>query len=109
MKRSEKVAWHNLIMEQEQDAAARRQSVDDRKASAAIVAEAKMIEQRKIELEHRSGVERRMLKEKEDLYDRNVKRQMDVTKRLDESAQLHAKLRQDRPAIEGPPQWGSVD
>ncbi|KAJ4368980.1 hypothetical protein N0V83_006062 [Neocucurbitaria cava] len=109
MKRSEKVAWHNLIMEQEQDAAARRQSVEDRKAGAAIVSEAKLIEQRKSELEHRSGVERRMLKEKEDLYDRNVKRQMDVTKRLDESAQLHAKLRQERPAIEGPPQWGSVD
>ncbi|CAO2650980.1 Nn.00g092770.m01.CDS01 [Neocucurbitaria sp. VM-36] len=109
MKRSEKVAWHNLIMEQEQDAAAKRQSVEDRKASAAMASEARLIEQRKGELEHKAGMERRMLKEKEDLYDRNVKRQMDVTKRLDESAQLHAKLRQERPAIEGPPQWGSVD
>ncbi|KAF1851904.1 ankyrin [Cucurbitaria berberidis CBS 394.84] len=92
MKRSEKAAWHNLIMEQERDASARRQSVEDRKASATIASEAKLIEQRKAELEHKSGVERRMLKEKEDLYDRNVKRQID-----------------DRPAIEGTPQWGTVD
>ncbi len=109
MKRSEKVAWHNLIMEQERDAANNRQALEDRKVKAAAAAEARMIEQRKSEVEHRAGVERRMLKEKEDLYDRNVKRQMDVTKRLDESAQLHARLRQDRPAIEGPPQWGTVD
>ena len=109
MKRSEKVAWHNLIMEQERDAANSRQAMEDRKGSAVAASEAKLIEQRKSELEHRAGVERRMLKEKEDLYDRNMKRQMDVTKRLDESAQLHARLRQERPALEGPPQWGSVD
>lgn len=109
MKRSEKVAWHNLILEQERDAAAKRQSMDDRKASASAAAEAKMIEQRKGELEHRAGVERRMLKEKEDVYERNVARQKEVMKRADESAQLHARLRQDRPMIEGAPQWGSVD
>jgi hypothetical protein len=50
-----------------------------------------------------------MLKDKEDVYERNVKRQTEVMKRADESAQLHAKLRQGRPAIEGAPQWGSVD
>lgn len=108
MKRAEKVAWHNLMMEQERDAAATRQQVVDRKASAAMVHEARMAEQRKGEIEHRAGVERRMLKEKEELYERNVARQ-EVTKRLDESAQLHARLKQERPAIEGPSQWGTVD
>lgn len=109
MKRGEKVAWHNLIVEQERDAAARRQSVEERKAGAAMVAEAKLIEQRKGELEHRAGVERRMLKDKEDVYERNVARQKSVMKSADESAKLHAKLRQERPAIEGAPQWGTVD
>jgi PAB1-binding protein PBP1 len=50
-----------------------------------------------------------MLKDKEDVYERNVKRQTEVMRRADESAQLHARLRQERPAIEGAPQWGSVD
>ncbi|KAF2847725.1 hypothetical protein T440DRAFT_186632 [Plenodomus tracheiphilus IPT5] len=109
MKRAEKVAWHNLVMEQERDAAAKRQAFDERKSGAAIAAEAKMIEQRRAELEHRAGVERRMLKDKEDVYERNVARQKDVMKSADESAKLHAKLRQERPAIEGAPQWGSVD
>lgn len=109
MKRAEKVAWHNLMMEQERDAAATRQKAEERKASAAAAHEARMAEARKGELEHRIGVERRMLKEKEELYERNVARQERVTKRLDESAQLHARLKQDRPAIEGPGQWGTVD
>jgi ankyrin repeat protein len=107
MKRSEKAAWHTLIMEQEHDASSRRQLIKDRDAAA----EARMIEQRKQELEHRAGVERRMLKDKEDVYERNVKRQTEVMKRADESAQVHARLRMERPAIEGAPQpqWGSVD
>jgi hypothetical protein len=45
----------------------------------------------------------------EDVYERNVARQKDVMKTADDSAKLHAKLRQERPAIEGAPQWGSVD
>jgi ankyrin repeat protein len=109
MKRGEKVAWHNLTMEQEHDASARRQALRDREAAATASAEGRLIEQRKTELDHRAGVERRMLKDKEDVYERNVKRQTDVMKRADESAQLHARLRQDRPAIEGAPQWGTVD
>ncbi|KAF1942017.1 ankyrin [Clathrospora elynae] len=91
MKRSEKVSWHNLLMEQERDAAARRQSVEERKASTAAVAEGRLIEQRKGEVEHRAGVERRMLKEKDEHYERNVKRQREVRQ------------------IEGGAQWGSVD
>lgn len=109
MKRHEKTTWHNLLMEQERDAAARRAAVEERKAGAAVASEARLIDQRKGELEHRAGVERRMLKDKEDVYERNVGRQKDVMKTADESAKLHAKLRQDRPAIEGAPQWGSVD
>jgi ankyrin repeat protein len=105
MKRGEKVAWHNLLMEQEHDASTRRQAMKDRETAS----EVRLIEQRKAELEHRAGVERRMLKDKEDVYERNVKRQTEVMKRADESAQLHARLRQERPAIEGAPQWGSVD
>jgi ankyrin repeat protein len=101
MKRAEKVAWHNLIMEQERDAAATRQKAEESKASAAAAHEVRMMEVRKGEIEHRVAVERRMLKEKEELYERNVARQERVTKRLDESAQLHARLKQDRPAIEG--------
>jgi hypothetical protein len=50
-----------------------------------------------------------MLKDKEEVYERNVKRQTEVMKRADESAQVHARLRQERVAIEGAPQWGSVD
>jgi hypothetical protein len=109
MKRGEMVARHNLVMEQEHDASARRQALKDRETSSAAAAENRMIEQRKGELEHRANVERRMLKDKEDVYERNVKRQTEVMKRADESAALHARLRQDRPAIEGAPQWGSVD
>jgi ankyrin repeat protein len=91
MKRGEKVAWHNLLMEQERDAAARRQSVDDRKAGAAMALELEMSDQRKQELEHRAGVERMLMKEKEEHYERNVKRQKEVRQ------------------IAGPPQWGTVD
>lgn len=109
MKRAEKVAWHNMTMKQERDAAATRQKVEERKASAAAAHEARMTEMRKGELEHRVGAERRMLKEKEELYERNVARQERITKKLDESAQLHARLKQERPAIEGPGQWGTVD
>lgn len=109
MKRSEKTAWHNLLMEQERDAGATKQKIEERRASLALAHEARMTEQRKGEIEHRAGVERRMLKEKEDLYERNVGRQKEITKRLDESAQLHARLKQDRPAIEGSGQWGTVD
>ncbi|KAH6618802.1 ankyrin repeat-containing domain protein [Boeremia exigua] len=109
MKRAEKVAWHNLMMEQERDAAATRQKAEERKASASLAHETRIGEQRKGELEHRAGVERRMLREKEELYERNVARQKEVTKRLDESAQLHARLKQERPAIEGSTQWGTVD
>ncbi|KAL1652810.1 hypothetical protein SLS61_004793 [Didymella pomorum] len=109
MKRTEKVAWHNLTMELERDAAAARQKAEERKSSAAAIHEARMAEVRKGELEHRVSVERRMLKEKEELYERNVARQERVTKRLDESAHLHARLKQDRPAIEGSGQWGTVD
>ncbi|KAH8717130.1 hypothetical protein GQ44DRAFT_751899 [Phaeosphaeriaceae sp. PMI808] len=109
MKRSEKVAWHTLQLEQEHEASARRASLKERETAATVSAESRLIEQRKSELEHRAGVERRMLKDKEDVYERNVKRQTEVMKRADESAQLHARLRQERPAIEGAPQWGSVD
>jgi ankyrin repeat protein len=109
VKRAEKVAWHNLTMEQERDTTATRQRAEERRASVAAAHETRMVEQRKREIEHRAGVERRMLKEKEELYERNVVRQKEVTRRLDESAQLHARLKQDRPAIEGPAQWGTVD
>jgi ankyrin repeat protein len=108
MKRNEKVAWHNLQKEQERDFAAQRQQIEDRKASATYAHEAKLIQQRQAEVEHRAGVERKALLEKEQLFDRNVTRQKQLTDRLDESAQLHARLRQDRPAIE-PANWGSVD
>lgn len=109
MKRAEKVAWHNLMMEQERDAAATRQKAEERRSNAAAAHEARMMEQRKGEIEHRAGVERRVLKEKEEMYERNVARQKGITKRLAESAQLHAQLKQERPAIEGSAQWGTVD
>lgn len=109
MKRAEKAAWHSLLMEQERDAGATKQKVEEKKASSAMAFEARMVEQRKGEIEHRAGVERRMLKEKEELYERNVVRQKEVTRRLDESAQLHARLKQERPAIEASTQWGTVD
>jgi ankyrin repeat protein len=91
MKRGERVAWHNLVQQQEQDAATKRQTAEDRKMSMAMAAESKMVEQRKQELEHRAGVERRTLKEKEEHYERNVRRQKEVRQ------------------IEGGPQWGTVD
>ncbi|KAL1601105.1 hypothetical protein SLS59_005775 [Nothophoma quercina] len=109
MKRAEKVAWHNLMMEQERDAAATRQKAEERRSNAAAAHEARMMEQRKGETEHRAGVERRVLKVKEEMYERNVARQKGITKRLAESAQLHAQLKQERPAIEGSAQWGTVD
>lgn len=109
MKRAEKAAWHNMLMEQERDAAATRQMSEERKAGAVLAHEGRLVEQRKGEVEHRAGVERRMLKEKEELYERNTARQKEVSKRLDESAQLHARLKQERPAIESHTQWGTVD
>ncbi|KAF1834523.1 ankyrin [Decorospora gaudefroyi] len=87
MKRAEKAAW----LEQERDAVSKRQAVEDRKMGAAMAAEGKMIEQRRQEVEHRATVERKMLREKEEFYERNVKRQKEVRQ------------------IEGKGQWGSVD
>ncbi|KAF2281456.1 ankyrin [Westerdykella ornata] len=108
MKRNEKITWHKLQMEQERESAAQRQQIEDRKASATFAHEAKLAKQRQAELEHRAGVERKALLEKEQLFERNMNRQKQLTDRLDESAQLHARLRQERPAIE-PAKWGSVD
>ncbi|CAI6255101.1 unnamed protein product [Periconia digitata] len=108
MKRAEKANWHRLLQDQDREAAEQRAAYENRKASAAFAAEKKLVEARKAEVEHRANVERCALKEKEDLYERNVKRQLQITQRVDESAQLHAKLRQERPAIEQA-QWGSVD
>ena len=93
-------AWHTLQMEQDKEFAAQRQQAEDRKASSSFMHEQRLIKERQKELEHRAGVERKALKEKEELYERNVKRQREITQRLDESAQLHARLRQERPAIE---------
>ncbi|KAF2708484.1 hypothetical protein K504DRAFT_468816 [Pleomassaria siparia CBS 279.74] len=109
MKRQEKVAWHNLSLQQEADTATHRLQIEERKSSVGYAAEAKMANLRQQEIEHRAAIERKALTEKEQLYERNVKRQRQLTDRLDESAQLHARLRQERPAIEGPGQWGSVD
>jgi ankyrin repeat protein len=106
MKRTEKVAWYNLAMEQERDGAVQRAQIEDRKAKETHAHEAKLMQQRQAELEHRTGVERKALKEKEELYERNVKRQLQVTERVDQSAQLHASL--NRPAIQ-PANWGNVD
>ncbi|KAF2639347.1 hypothetical protein P280DRAFT_59376 [Massarina eburnea CBS 473.64] len=108
MKRGEKATWHKLLQEQERDTATQRQEIEDRRASATVVYETRLIEKRKEEADYKAGVERRVLKEKEEVYDRNVKRQLQVTERVDKSAELHARLRQDRPAIEGH-QWGTVD
>ncbi|USP81120.1 hypothetical protein yc1106_08394 [Curvularia clavata] len=93
-RRQEKAAWHALLVEQERDAAARRQEMEERKVREAMNAEQKMIEQRKLEVEHRANVERKMLKEKEEFFERNVKRQKEIRQ------------------IEGGssvPQWGTVD
>jgi ankyrin repeat protein len=109
MKRQEKVAWHSLATDQERDLATQRLQIEERKASVGYASEAKLVKLRQQEVEHRATVEKKALEQKEQLYDRNVKRQKQLTDRLDESAQLHAKLRQERPAIEGAPQWGSVD
>jgi ankyrin repeat protein len=108
MKRQEKVAWHSLTTEQERDLASQRLQIEERKASAGYAGEAKLVKLRQQEVEHRATVERKALEQKEQLYERNVKRQKQLTDRLDESAQLHAKLRQERPAIEGTG-WGTVD
>lgn len=106
MRRAEKAAWHALLMEQERE----RQLAEERKTSAAAAHEARLAELRRAEVEHRAGVERRALREKEEVYERNVGRQKEITRRLDESAQLHARLKQERPAIEGgTTQWGTVD
>ncbi|KAJ4298060.1 hypothetical protein N0V90_005959 [Kalmusia sp. IMI 367209] len=105
MKRAEKVAWHTLLTQQEHETAAQRAQIEERKAGAAFAAEKMLIEARKGEVEHRAGVERRALKEKEEHMGRNVKMQMQIQDRVDESAKLHAGLRQDRKALE----WGTVD
>lgn len=108
MKRSEKATWHRLQQDQEREAADLRAGIEDRRASSAFAHERKLIDARRAEVEHRVNAEKRALKEKEDVYERNVKRQLQLTQKADESAQLHARLRQDRPAIEQA-QWGTVD
>lgn len=104
MKRAEKVAWHALLTQQEHESAAQRAQMEDRKASAAYVAENRLIEMRKGEIEHRAGVERRALKEKEEQMGRNVKMQMQIQDRVDESAKLHAGLKNGKQI-----EWGTVD
>lgn len=109
MKRAEKAAWHSLLIAQEREAGATKQTIEERRSATVVAHERELADQRKKEVEHRVGWERRMLKEKEELYERNVGRQKELSRRLDESAQLHARLKQERPAIEEPPQWGTVD
>lgn len=105
-KRAERKAWHTLVMDQEREASSQKLGTEERKASI----EGRAVEARKGELEHRAGLERRMLKEKEDMYERNVVRQKEFLRTADESAKLHAKLRQERPAIESNGlAWGNVD
>lgn len=108
VKRAERATWHSQQMEQEREGAAQRGQIEEQKINAGLVAERKMVALHKGEIEHRAGVERRALKEKEELFQRNVERQKALTERLDKSAELHAKLRQERPALEAA-KWGSVD
>lgn len=95
-RRAEKAAWHALLTEQEREAAARRAEVEERKVRDAMSAELKMIEQRKMEVEHRAGVERKMLAEKEEFYERNVRRQREV-RQIEGGGNA------------GTAQWGTVD
>ncbi|KAF1977804.1 ankyrin [Bimuria novae-zelandiae CBS 107.79] len=104
MKRAEKVAWHALLTAQEHESAAQRAQIEERRAAAAVVAESRMVEVRKGEVEHRAGVERRALKEKEEHMGRNVKMQMQIQDRVDESARVHAGLRGGKQI-----EWGTVD
>jgi len=114
MKRNERVATHNLIMEQESDAATRRLQIEDRKNQQALQYEARGIAQRQAELDYRVRSEQRLLADKEGAFERDVQRQKRIADRVDESAKLHAQLRQERPPqsphsplrIE---QWGTVD
>lgn len=105
MKRAEKSAWHSLLTQQEHESAAQRAQIEERKANAALMAESRMVDVRKGKVEHRAGVERKVLKEKEEHMGRNMKMQMQIQDRVDESTKLHAGLRQDRKALE----WGTVD
>jgi hypothetical protein len=51
MKRGEKAAWHALVVQQEHEGAAQRAGIEERKASAALAAESRLIEARRGELE----------------------------------------------------------
>lgn len=105
-KRAERKAWHALVMEQEREATGYKLGTEEHRANL----ERAGVEARKAELEHRAALEGRLLKEKEDLYERNVMRQKEVMRSADDSAKLHAKLRHDRPAIESNGlAWGNVD
>jgi ankyrin repeat protein len=103
MKRQERVATHNLLMEQEQDAAGRRMAIESQRATAALQIEARAIQQRNAEVDYRVGRERKMLEEKDALFERNLRRQKEV-------ARLH-----ERVTASSPPQsplrleYGSVD
>ncbi|KAK7183810.1 hypothetical protein DPSP01_004434 [Paraphaeosphaeria sporulosa] len=104
MKRAEKVAWHSLLTQQEGESAAQRAQIEERKNSQALEAERRMIEARRGEVEHRAGLERRALKEKDEHMSRNLAVQMQIQDRVDESAKLHAGLN-GRKQLE----WGTVD
>ncbi|KAF9738028.1 hypothetical protein PMIN06_008500 [Paraphaeosphaeria minitans] len=104
MKRAEKVAWHSLSTQQESEAAAQRARMEERKSNQAMEAERRMMDARKAEGEHRAGLERRALKDKDDHMSRNLAVQMQIQDRVDESAKLHAGLN-GRKQLE----WGTVD
>ncbi|KAL1606732.1 hypothetical protein SLS60_004139 [Paraconiothyrium brasiliense] len=104
MKRAEKVAWHALLTQQEHESATQRAQIEERRSNAAYTAENRLIEARKGEVEHRAGLERRALKEKDEHMSKNLTMQMQIQDRVDESAKLHAGLN-SRKQLE----WGTVD
>ncbi|KAF2197925.1 hypothetical protein GQ43DRAFT_379877 [Delitschia confertaspora ATCC 74209] len=91
IRRDQHTLMHNLLMSQEDDAATRRLQLGNNQAAADR-------DNERLAMHQRNSMESKMLKEKEDVYDRNVKRQFKVADRMDKSAKLHASLEQGMPA-----------
>lgn len=70
MKRAEKSAWHALLVQQEGEMAGQRAAIEERKINAQVAGEQRVSEVRRGEVDYRAGVERRVIREREEAVQR---------------------------------------
>ncbi|OCK79653.1 ankyrin [Lepidopterella palustris CBS 459.81] len=98
VKREEKSRSHRMQIEQERDTAVQQLQIEERRASANLKNEGRLIQQRQAEMDYRIRSEQKALLDKEKADERNLQRQNASIDRMDQSARLHARLRQGPPS-----------